>query len=360
MMRYILLICFLIPVVANAQLDRIRTDMTEPEFIKAFPEAHRDYESEATWVSKVDSLEGAIGYSMWRVYKDSIAEYGFRSWKVDGPSYRFTTVDSSKVHKLRVSAMKVEAGLEKIFGKPTTLSSRTLLERPLDPDGSRSPRIETANENEIYSAEWNFDDGKIIAIKVTTDLTRVKRINTPANQRTQLSESYEFMITVTRPVYGQQWNFEVGSSATQFEVRHPGVLALPVADRFYEFTDSMRAPCGQWRFRFRNGKFSQINYTAYNGTAKGDRQNNLSYSIDKNRAEKLLDEGTVAFGKPDSIVNRITLSYDSPDPSALMISYNRVYLTAVWYTTSGPVRLEFEEWGGGNNRGVTFSIRVVY
>ena len=352
-MKKILLVCLFTQGVLHAQLDRVRINMTESEFIKAFPEAHRDYESEAYWVTDFDTIEGATGNSLWRVLNDTIREYSFRSLKVDGPSYRYTTVDSSRVHNLRMSAMKLEGDLEKMLGKPTTFRYKGLLERPRQIEGSRSPGMETAEQNEILFAQWIFDDGKVIMLNVSTDLSPGNRINAPVSVQTQKSESYELDITITRPLPA----FGVGYSTTRFESLHPGILGEPVTDHFYRFTDTLSAPDGQWTFRFRDQKISQMDFTAYNGTAYGDRIDAISYSIDKYRAEKLLQEGISSFGQPDSISNRITQKYE---PSDLSIVYRKIYLDVNWVTANGPVHLLFEEWGGGKKPGVAFSIQIKY
>lgn len=356
-MRKILFVIAFTPGIAYAQLDRVRTGMTEPEFIKAFPEAHRDYESEAYWINAWDTVEGSAGNSLWRVYNDTISEYSFRSLKVDGPSYRFTTVDSTRVHKLRVSAMKLEAGLEKIFGKPTTFRSKDLISRPRDPEGNHNPAIQTAEQNEIVFAQWVFDDGKIIILRVSTDLSPGNRINAPIATQTQKSESYEFDVTVTKRWPVRLWHFDVGLSMAKFILLHPRIQYATGTnlDHIYSMSDSAISVNARWSFRFHDGKLTHFQYRCNNGVAFGDDNNEIAYNADKFRAEQLLREGNLAFGTPDSLIDKMKPVYELP---SLQNTYKLYHLTVAWKTTSGYVYLNFEELGGGKNESVRFSVRV--
>lgn len=341
-----------------AQLDHIRTNMTEAEFVTSLPDAHRDYEAEAYWTNNWDAIEGTQGNSLWKIMNDTVSEYSFRSLKMDGPSYKFTTVDSAKVHQLRVSAMKLEAGLEIKSGKPAVLRSKDLLSRPSNVHNDDDPLIPIAEVNEIYFAQWNFDDGKTIVIRVSSELSSGNMINAPVVSGTKKSESYELDVTVTRRVPREFWHFETGQSArtlfSDFPNAQPRIAEVP---HVYVLGDKEIAADAGWRFTFSGGTLTKMIYTCTSGQGKDDLSVDLIYNADKFRAEQLLKEGNQAFGNATITANDMPQVYE---PSASQVSYRKTYLQAGWQTESGPVTLMFEEMGGGKNGPPRFSLRVDY
>lgn len=357
-MKRLLLFVFFIPLLCSAQLDRIRVNMTEAEFIQSFPEAQRDLESEAYWTNHWDAIEGSSGNSLWRIMNDTVSEYSFRSLKMDGPSYRFTTVDSAKVHQLRVSAMKLEAGLEAKLGKPSVLRSKDLLSRPVNPHDNHDPAIQTAEFNEIYFAQWLFDDGRAIVIRVSTQLSTGNMINAPAFPDTKKSESYEFDVTVTRRVPEGFWHFETGQSArtlfSKFPNAQPRYAEVP---HIYVMDDKAVASYAGWRFVFEKAQLREMTYTCTDPQRGEKNETDIIYNADKFRAEQLLAEGNKAFGNATLIKNEIKSVYE---PSESAVSYRNTYLHAEWKTETGPVILMFEEIGGGKNGPPRFSVTLNY
>ncbi len=358
-MRKIILFTFCFPFVLHAQLDRFRSNMTEAEFIRAFPEAMRDLESEAYWVNSWDTLEGCVGNSLWRIMNDSVAEYSFRSLKVDGPSYQFPAVDSSKAHKMRESAMKLEQGLVKNLGMPAIVRSSPLTVRPKDPVGNHDPQIKTGDFLEAYFAQWTFDDGKVIIIRMSTEMSAGNMINAPAAMQTQKSVSYELQVTVTRNSVALPWCFNVGRSYAQLRKSEPRVQGAINAGNthYYDFVDREISKNweARWKFTFLNGVLREMSYMSLNGIAYGDESTDIAYNSGKFRAETLSKEGEIAMGKPDSSINRIVDVYE---PHDLTTSYQRHYLETAWHTPDGYVYLYFDELGGGKVESVRFSVRV--
>lgn len=357
MIRTLLLFTLLAPAYAWAQLDRIRMNMTEAEFMTAFPEATRDFESEAYWTNNWDAVEGSSGNSLWRIVNDTVTEYSFRSLKMDGPSWRFTTVDSAKVHQLRVSAMQLEAGLEKMLGKPAVLRGKGLLSRPLEPRDNHDPHMQTADVNEIYFAQWMFDDGKVIVIRVSADLSTGNRINAAVNSDGQRSESYEFDVAVnTRRASDGVWHFEVGHSAralfSEYPNAQPRYAHVP---HMYTMPDKEVAAYATWRFIFIENRLSEMYYSCVSGLGKDDLPADLIYNADRFRAQQLMNEGNKAFGNATVKKDEMPEVYE---PSPSQVSYRKTYLQSEWKTESGPVQLLFEEMGGGKNGPARFSLTL--
>lgn len=357
-MRKILLLLVLMPCIAFAQLDRVRIDMSEQEFIKAFPEATRDYEAESFWMNAWDTIEGTSGNSMWRILVDTVTQYNFRSLRMDGPSYRFPKVDSTRVLKMIASARKLTSKLEPYCGKPWLLTDKPIvgpaLAQPLENPG----QIASVVKNEVYYARWTFADGTQISISVSADLGGGNQINAPAVQQEKTAESYEFAVIITHSSKELPWKFQVGRNVSEMKQRYPRIQT-GVGNSFthtYKFSDKELSGKAAWQFVFEKGKLTNMQYYTANGLYYGDMSTEGSYSQCKYRAEKLLSEGQVAFGKPDSTYNAIVPEYNSFE---METKYQYPYLYAEWRLPGGTVYLIFDELGG-SKEGTRFSVRVYY
>ncbi len=357
-MREIFIVLFLLPGTMFAQLDRVRIDMSENDFIKAFPEATRDYEAESFWMNAWDTIEGTRGNSMWRILADTVTQYNFRSLTANGPSYRFPKVDSARVLKMIVSARKLTMQLDAYYGIPQVIIDKPLVGTAPAQALENPGQIAAVVKNEVYFAKWNFADGTQISITVSADLGGGNQINAPAVQQEKTEETYELVVIVTHSSKELPWSFEVGRSATEMTKRYPRIQA-GVGNSFshtYKFPDKELSGKASWQFVFQKEKLTSMQYYTANGLYYGDMSTEGSYSQCKYRAEKLLAEGQTAFGKPDSVYNSIVPEYTSFE---METKYQYPYLYAEWDFPNGKVYLIFDELGG-SKEGTRFSVRVFY
>jgi hypothetical protein len=359
-MRRCLFLLLFIPCAVQAQLDRFNPQMNEAEFIKAYPEATRDYEAESFWMNAWDTIEGTAGNSMWRIVADSVNQYSFRSLNVDGPSYRFPAVDSGKVVKMRNSARLLEAKLEKFYGKPNELKEQSIVDRTKDPDRGKAEVSSLQNTHMVYFAKWNFSNGQVIIISLSAEIPLVANIDAPGFvvPDGKTAERFELTVTVTRSSQNLPWKFHVGRTYSDFHKRCPRAQAGSGKSfkHVYSFADTELSGNATWIFVFENGSLMSMQYYTAHGLHYNDASTEGSYSQCKYRAEKLLAEGQQSLGKPDSMYNSITPEYN---PLNMETKYQYPYLYAEWRRPGGTVYLIFDELGGGKE-GIRFSVRVFY
>lgn len=322
--------------------------MTEPQFIKDFTEATRDYNAEAYWINAWDTIEGSAGNSLWKIINDTIVEYAFRSLKAEGPSSRFPGFDSTRVHKLRMSAEKLELALMKQLGSPFTIRSRSLT------DSIAQSQVPA---NEVYYAEWVYADG-IVAITLSGEISTGNMINAPATVSVKKSQSYELQIRVTKKGNYPARKFMVGKREEELYSSYPRIQrkTSPVG-HVYFLNDPEISQNAKWRIVFSNGWMTNLNYDAVTGMQYGDASAEIAYNTVRYRAETLLAEGMRSMGKPDSIIDSIPDLFVMHD---LSNRYSVAYLSSAWRTPSGWVYLYLEELGGGKEEAARFSVRVTY
>lgn len=346
MKKLVLLIGFA-PLVLSAQLDRVRTNMTEQEFITSFPEASRDLDREAVWVGGDDTVQGIAGNSLWRIYNDTVVAYRFNSVKVFGPSYNYPKADSTAVHKMKLSADAIRQELEKKFGKPTTFLNADLTK----PGEKPEPRA--------YLALWVFNDNTYIKLSISTDLSAGNYINAPGKFTVVEAQSYEMWFEVThRDPYTTE-KYDVGLNDVAFFKNHPvyvGQVKMK-RDHVYVIEDTLTSENAHWQFTFNSGMLISFYYRAYTGTGYLAKNDDAAYDVTKAKAEVLLKQGNKSFGKPETINDSMSISYDQP------LSHNRYrknYLSVMWNTCGGHVFLNFDVSGGGKNPDTTFKLEVFY
>lgn len=356
-MRRILFLLVLIPLVADAQLDRFSASMSETEFQKRYPEAKRDYETEAYWLNTWDTVSGYSGNSLWKIINDTVSEYSFRSLKAEGPSISYPDFDSARVQKMVVSALKLTDELEKLIGKATVVRRKWIKQNTRAASGNPADHPFF----ELYFAQWKLKDSSDITVRVTTELSTGNRINAPVNQSLKLSDSYQFDVSVTSSAANSKFAFCVGQTRGELLQRKPRIQTGNPNEGMHQYiiTDneiSVKYPAA-WKFIFRSGTLIEMSYMSVNGRSYGDESEFLAYNSSKYRAEKLLAEGMKSLGTPDTITNRITTEYEPKDFS---VSYKYIYLETAWKTPQGWVYLFLDELGGGKEEFTRFSVRVSF
>lgn len=347
-MQKILFVLITLPLSGYAQLDRVRTNMTESEFIAVFPEAKRDLDAEAVWVSESETVNGVEGNSLWRIYNDTISEYRFNSTKAQGPSAQYPKFDSSAVHKMRVSADAVRMELQKAFGKPTSYTNIKF----------SSVGDETYPGSKAYLALWNFGPDDFIRIEVSTDLSTGNFINAPGKYTVVESESYELSVEVMhRSAYTME-KYSVGMEDDAFFKTHIGASTQVKAkrDHIYVIKDSLISENAEWKFTFAGGEvLMYFTYKAYLGTAYGDKSDESAYDKGKLKAEQLFKEGKTAFGEPAESTDKLTVKYVQHERN---LTYHETLQHSMWSTKRGGVFLDYSESGGGKSPDTIFYVQV--
>ncbi len=353
-MRRFFLFLFFLPAVLSAQLDKIKPGMSVEAFVMAFPNAQRDLDAEAIWITDTSSIGGIAGNSRWRIYNDSISEYRFNSQKAKGPSHEFPRVDSTEVHNMRVALKKVQAEFEMILGKPTTYYNYPLVGQ----GDEMTSRI-------TYLAEWSFPDEGMLRLTLTKDVSIRNRINAP-DLAPSTSEAYEMTISVSESNSMLRWKHGVGLSSDEFFKKNPAykTQAPFLGQRIYNLKQTIRFSGDTttysnttWEFIFIENELKQFSYDAYAGTEYGAKSDEAAYKLLKLKTEQLLTEANSGFGKADTMSNALVYYYQVRD---LNLSYQIYHLYGSWSNKQGNVLLTFIEVGGGKNPSTTFRISVAF
>lgn len=327
----------------SAQLDKLRTSMTEQEFITAFPEAIRNLDEEAYWTGGADTVNGIEGNSLWRMYNDTTDTYRFLSVKVQGPSKTYPNVDSTAVHEMKVCLDKVRATLEAEFGKPYSFRNISL------------ENVGNAGINRAYTAVWTFPGNNYIQLSVSTDLSAGNFINAPGKFNVVESQSYEMKIEVThRSDYTILW-YDLGKSSERFYTIYKNFRAPLIRDRIYTVKDSVVSSNAMWTVKFTSSQLVSFQYSATTGKAYRSKSDAEAYTKLKTKADQLLMEAETGYGKTDSLSNLMSPKYK---PHERHLVYRVDHLYARWKTPEGKVEMTFEETGGGKNADVTFVLQV--
>jgi hypothetical protein len=343
-MRVFSLLFLLIPVLASAQLDRLRTDMAEQDFIKQFPDAIRNLDEEAYWTGGADTLNGIEGSSLWHLYNDTVDVYRFLSVKVEGPSKAYPKFDSTAVHKMKLCLDKVKADLEKEFGMPGTFRNTSL------------QNIGNPGVNRAYSVVWTFPgNNDYIQLSISTDLSAGNYINAPGKLTVVESQSYEMRIEVThRDDYTMLWH-DIGKSSERFFTIYKNFRAPLIRDRIYTMKDSTVSSNAGWIVKFTSGQLVSFQYSATTGKAYRAKSDAEAYLKLKTKADQLLKESETGYGKSDSLSNLMPSKYK---PHDRQLVYHVDHLYARWKTAEGKMEISLEETGGGKNPDVIFVLRV--
>lgn len=345
-MRELFIALSLLPVTMYAQLDRIRPNMTETEFVTAFPQAQRNFAEEAYWTGGADTVNDIEGSSLWLMFNDTVDAYRFLSVKVQGPSKDYPNVDSASVHKMKLCLDKVRAALEAEFGKPETFRNIPL------------QYVGTQGINRAYSVVWTFpgkDD--YIQISISTDLSSGNNINAPGKFNVVESQSYEMRIEVAhRSDYTMLW-YELGKSSDRFFTIYKNFRVPLIRDRVYTMKDTATSSNAGWIVKFTSNQLVSFSYSATTGTGYKSKSDAEAYSKLKEKGVQLLKEAEKGYGQTDSLSNLTTPKYK---PHNRQLVYQVTHLYARWITPEGKIKLNFEEHGGGKNPDVTFEVRVEF
>ena len=342
------LLLFLIPFVLPAQLDRMRTDMTEQEFVRTFPEARRDYVREAVWTNEAAAINGVKGNALWYIYRDTTTEYRFNSVKEQGPSARYPDADSTAVYAMKQSAMTLVEELTLHFGKPVRLISVGF---------SGVGKSGQTGDHFSYKAEWDFGVNDFITVEVTTEMSTGNMINAPGKFTVVESQAYELAVRITHREAYTQDQFGVGQPESVFFRKHPE-CAMQVRvkrDQVYVISDSVTALNAEWIFHFSGGMLLSFDYEAYLGTEYRAKSDAAAYEAGKKKTELLYAQGSKSLGKAASVNNNLKPSYVPPDKN---IQYTKPYFAATWGTPSGIVTVRYTENGGGKNPASVFHLEV--
>lgn len=350
MKKLIFIFSCLLSNIGYAQLDRIRTDMNEQEFIVAVPEAQRDLDAEAAWVNEATTLNGTEGNSLWRIYNDTIETYRFNSVKAHGPSAIYPKADSSQVHKLRVSAQMVTAELESQFGKPGVFRTQNF---------TAIGEADQTPQPDAFLAMWQYGAYDYITVKVTTDLSSGNYINAPGKFTVVESQSYELVVEVRHRTPYTREKYNVGQDDDAFFAAHPGSHAQVKVNRnhIYKIEDTLTSDYSEWEFVFASGILMSFDYKLTAGTQYSSASDAAAYDLCRIKTEQLLKEGEKAFGKSTDLENQMKPTYEAP---YRMIAYRNSWCTATWTTQRGNVYLEFEESGGGKSPATIFEVHVIF
>ncbi len=338
-MRKALVILFLAPFVLHGQLNKMRPDMTEAEFVKVFPEAKRDLGAEAETISGNDTINGIKGTGAWRIYNDTIAIYAFDSFLAQGPSSAHPKDDSTEVHKMKMSADILRNNLEAHIGKPISFRNVPLL---------------SVNDEQLraYYAYWKYNDSTIVTITIERlppggEITRTE------------AEDYFLRVKVT---HRDQWiqNFcSVGMSAKTFFSGSPQLMLQidPTEGHIFRISDSLTIPDAEWTFYFlSNGGLQRMVYSASAETAHQANSNEAAYKKMKVKAEEFLAEGNSTFGKTDTLTNYLGTAYELPDPVA---NPHTTYLYSEWKTKTGSIMIKFTEGNSQYSEYSYFSLELI-
>ncbi len=344
-MRKFTFLFLLIPFVMSAQLDRIKVDMVESEFVKAVPEAKRDYDAESGWVNNTDSVGGLNGEKRWKIYNDTVVEYNFHTQYIQGPSEDFPKVDSTDVHKMRTSAEKVCRSMELVHGKPS-------LSRSVSFTGSNP-----MNNPIIYIAEWNTGQG-MLRVTISSSVKPVNNINAPRIVSPQTTK-YQLTIVVTDRSLHSMLNYSIGQPATVFFLNKEYLReeALFMNYHYYTITDSLTAPNARWKFTFASDSLIEFNYQAYFGMSYGSRNDSIARADAEAKTLALISQGQKSFGLPDSSFNKIKGPYQA---LPRVNSYDRGWIYALWLEESAFAFCSLTETGGGKHPAATFFVGVTY
>jgi hypothetical protein len=344
-MRNVFTLLCLIPLVAHAQLDRIRVNMTEQEFVKAVPEAKRDLEAESGWIEDSGSVASMNGWIHWRIFNDSIDAFYFASETVEGPSEQFPSVDSTAVHDLKVNADRVRLSLELTHGKPRVfynecMSCATMMDNPY-----------------VYFAEWILPGNGSIVLLVTIEQHFGDRVDS-AFAPMRKAETYKFFMHITASSLGLKSKYDVGRPVTEFLQLHPEYETSVLFVRFHTYNMKDTAARGNsgWKFIFFDGVLTYFEYNGWFGSNYGDNDV-AAFDAAKKKATQLLADAKGANGKPGSVVSNVPKEYTV---HLDYLEYRNQYIKAEWKSKNGPTSLEFEEYGGGKHVGTTFHIHYVF
>lgn len=341
-MRKLFLFLLFVPACACAQLDRVRTDMTEAAFNSTFPEAQRDRSSEWGWVRDTATLYGIKGEASWQITNDSIACYDFSSAAVEGPSAGFPKVDSAAVHQLKVAAESFRNSMQLQLGAPATFVNRALTVH--DP----------MNGTVVYLAEWLSAEGKIIRVTVKRKLRKASyEPNAPVKSAPDAA-LYELSVLVAQQTVFTRAKYFIGKPAVELLQKYPALGPQAAFRLYHEYviTDTLTCAGSGWRFTFHDGKLIAFAYTAW-CPANGDAAK--MYRLMKIKTETFLAQGNTAFGKPLAVENKLTRKYK---PSRFHTAYKKQWFGCAWQAGTDTVSLIYSETGGGKNTAVQFNLKV--
>jgi len=346
-MRKLFLCLLFIPALANAQLDRVKTDMTEQEFMKAVPEAKRDYDAESAWVKDSADAVGVHGGVQWRFYRDTIVAYHFTSQPASGPSEKFPGVDSSGVHHMKASADAIRKGFEITHGKPEKLWNVALTDpNPMD-------------NAVVYLAQWNDNDNRIIRITIIARGADNNSINAPVISSVPRLPTYEMNIVVTMPAQDTYLRYGIGQSAATFFLSNSHLLdqAKFRNNRIYTISDTSISSNAHWKFIFVKDQLATMEYSAYLGTEYGKKKDDEAFTAARIITNDIFSQAKKTFGKNDTLSNRMPDKYKD---HARAVEYNEIWFYGGWLPKNGYAVLQFLEIGGGKNPATTFAITFYY
>lgn len=346
-MRNLICILLLLPCALKAQLDRIKLDMTEAEFQKAVPEALRDFDAESGWVKDSASAAGIQGGVQWRFYRDTVVAYHFTSVTATGPSEQYPGVDSSKVHRMKMSADAIRRGIETAHGTPAKLYNLPLTA----PNPMNNPLV--------YLAEWIDEKDRMIRITIAAKSIGGNRINGPAFGSAPKLESYEMYIAVTMRSTHTYLRYSIGQSAATFFQSNSNLLdqAKFRDNHIYTISDSTVSNNAHWNFIFVKDQLAMMEYGAYISTQSDIITGNEAYSTARRQTEKILAQGKKACGKNDTVSNRMPEKYQE---HSLAVAYSEIWLYCDWIPKEGYAVLQLMEIGGGKNPATVFAISFYY
>lgn len=327
--------------ILTAQIDQIYPGMPEAEFLAKFPNAYRDWEMQAVKIDDPNPAFTTPGNASWKLMRDTIRHYHYKSLPVYGPGAEFPKADSSKVHKMKVELEKLKAEFEKEFGAPVQYVNASLPSFP-----------GTLKEKFCYLAVWNIK-GLPVILLIARDylmdgIPKSKRDPTPAEVYTM-----EVIIEGVNPFLTAK--YAVGLTGKAFRLRYPALADDAVEDDMpaYAFTDSANGPEALWEFDFEDGKMWGAYYLADYGMKQGAKSTEEAYQKLKAKALQLLEEGNMKYGEPDSISNHITPTYE---PHKSQLEPGRNYLYVEWLSGDTSIILVFEEANGGKSTDVYFTV----
>jgi hypothetical protein len=343
-----LLFSFLfLPFAMQAQLDRVRTDMTEAEFIKAVPEAVRDYDKEAAWVHDSVEVAGISGEATHRFYRDTVVAYHFTSKSVHGPSEEYPRGDSTNVHRMKSSAEAIKKVFEIEHGKPQQFWNTSLT--------APNPM----NNAVVYLAQWSDSKDQIIRISIIAQSVHANHINGPAISSVPPFESYELNIVVTMPAKDTYSRYGIGQPSEVFFLANSALLEQGSFrnNHIYSIVDSATSPNAHWTFVFVKDQLATMEYSAYIGSQYGANDDATSYSLARTQALKIHAQSKKTLGKNDTLDNHMPDKYTV---HARNVAYSEMWFYGDWIPKGGYAVLQLMEIGGGKNPATTFAVTFYY
>jgi len=312
-------VLFCLPVLANAQVDKIKKGMTIGEVMKVFPGLEQDFYTLNSTIydtSKVDDIKGLISFTFNR---DTLSRYEFLSKSFDGPCEEFPNADSTEYLQLMSAIGKLYNKYLLIYGKPTNYFSQS----PLANHDKEFPL-------EVFYAKWKEGNNELVMGVGYPGKNKLSEITkpSPAIQEQKQGCRYTFHIISIGKGKKFEQSCQNGITGEDFKKLFPD-LASKVAtssDDRWKAHDTLTFNTAQWKFGFKSGRLDSYHLDIYNapGYPKGI---DSAYSKLRKRTMALTAEAERLYGRYDTSSEMPPLAYPRKEANH---NPNAIYFKAEW------------------------------